>query len=368
MAAAAAAADTRDTCDTSGHDAGAAMRWALATRWLAASLLALGAAGCMCPSGRLACDGQCVDPTTDPEHCGGCGFGCSATHFCDQGRCVPTPVCGPRAASPVACDDADRCNGTYECFDGQCAQTSGPRRCDDGVACTVSECDPATGGCRNTPDDTLCDQGMVCDERQGCITPCPYAPCSVAQQCGCAANQTCSPDASGAGACSIGGFSLLGTSCVHSTECAAGLVCVGLSDADTRRCSIPCADDDDCDGRCFRSFGEETVLANGEVYGRCEVVCDPVSPGSCGWTQRCELLWDTSGNSATFCREAGTGVAGSSCADSADCMPGYLCIRYRSGTFCGELCHDDADCPRGQACADFLEPLVLRGERVGSCG
>ncbi|MFO0713417.1 MAG: hypothetical protein U0353_26425 [Sandaracinus sp.] len=337
----------------------------MATRWLAASLLALGAAGCMCPSGRLACDGQCVDPTTDPEHCGGCGFGCSATHFCDQGRCVPTPVCGPRAASPVACDDADRCNGTYECFDGQCVETSGPQRCVDGVACTVSVCEPATGTCRHTPDDTLCDEGMVCDTRADCVTPCPYSPCSVVQQCGCAANQTCSPDGGNA-ACSASSFRGLGQACERTEQCAMGLVCLALGTEDSARCSVACAADDDCDGLCFRSFGQETRLANGEIVGRCEQVCDPVSTTSCGLL-RCDFVLSTAGGSATFCREAGRGGDGSSCTADADCTAGRLCVRFTDRTACGRVCHGDDDCYSFERCRDFTTPLMVHGERIGLC-
>lgn len=45
-------------------------------------------AGLVCPADRLACDGQCIDPSNDPKHCGGC-LPCSrAGLFCQEKQCV----------------------------------------------------------------------------------------------------------------------------------------------------------------------------------------------------------------------------------------------------------------------------------------
>lgn len=46
-----------------------------------------GVVGGECRDGALLCDGLCVDPMTNEEHCGSCGSQCDAGERCDSGRC-----------------------------------------------------------------------------------------------------------------------------------------------------------------------------------------------------------------------------------------------------------------------------------------
>ena len=81
-------------------------------------------------------------------------------------------------------------NFPTDCIDGS--------RCDDGVACTVDECD-AAGRCRHTANDAACtDDGVFCNGREacdvqlGCVSPgnpCgdPNACDEAGDGCGCAA-------------------------------------------------------------------------------------------------------------------------------------------------------------------------------------
>ena len=65
-----------------------------------------------------------------------------------------------------ACDGSGSCAGApYACEPNLCQTTSvhngtdcdvTPLNCDDTVACTVDDCDPATG-CTHAPDNGLCD-------------------------------------------------------------------------------------------------------------------------------------------------------------------------------------------------------------------
>ncbi|MEM1008462.1 MAG: hypothetical protein AAGJ35_05610, partial [Myxococcota bacterium] len=41
----------------------------------------------VCPEGKLACSGQCIDPQTDPNHCGICGGRC-VSGVCQKSQCV----------------------------------------------------------------------------------------------------------------------------------------------------------------------------------------------------------------------------------------------------------------------------------------
>ncbi|MBU1432786.1 hypothetical protein KKF91_19785, partial [Myxococcota bacterium] len=42
---------------------------------------------CDCSSNLLSCDGECVDPNTDPRNCGRCGSQCGSLEFCVNGVC-----------------------------------------------------------------------------------------------------------------------------------------------------------------------------------------------------------------------------------------------------------------------------------------
>src|SRR5690606_40732022 len=41
-----------------------------------------------CAAGALECDGQCVDPKTNRDHCGGCGNACEEGRVCEEGLCA----------------------------------------------------------------------------------------------------------------------------------------------------------------------------------------------------------------------------------------------------------------------------------------
>jgi len=54
-----------------------------------------------CDAIETDCGGTCVDTSTDPAHCGGCGVTCAPGQICNAGACGASPVycCAAGAAS-----------------------------------------------------------------------------------------------------------------------------------------------------------------------------------------------------------------------------------------------------------------------------
>ena len=71
--------------------------------------------GTCCPSGLVACScaGSCIDPSNDPDNCGGCGNVCPTGQVCMEGQCV----C---ASGGVFCNETC-CAAGQSCFNGCCA-------------------------------------------------------------------------------------------------------------------------------------------------------------------------------------------------------------------------------------------------------
>lgn len=82
-----------------------------------------------CGGERILCDGVCVDPLSDPDHCGRCGMTCRAEQQCRVGQC---------------CDFDDAL------CDGVCTDVSSDERncgtcgfvCDAGLECVLGVCTP----------------------------------------------------------------------------------------------------------------------------------------------------------------------------------------------------------------------------------
>ncbi|UCF35003.1 MAG: hypothetical protein JSV78_06790, partial [Phycisphaerales bacterium] len=89
------------------------------------------------------------------------GFG---AHNMDCPEQIPCSV-------PEDCDDGLFCNGVGDCYMGICVYDDLP--CDDGVPCTVDDCDEETDTCTNTPNHALCPPVPCfrgwCDAAMGCV-------------------------------------------------------------------------------------------------------------------------------------------------------------------------------------------------------
>lgn len=132
-----------------------------------------------CPAGKTDCHGECVDTTSDPDHCGGCDQACDPGEVCENSSCEAGPDCRTEA-----CPGGYYCNiNTGECLPG-CASDS---HCGENAHCDIAthECTCNTGyhDCSGTcrPDDSIDSCGDRC-------VPCPSDPhgdvsCQDAQRC-----------------------------------------------------------------------------------------------------------------------------------------------------------------------------------------
>ena len=90
---------------------------------------------------------------------------CPSGQFCVllQNGCTAGTPC----LNGVQCQDGNLCNGVEVCTLGICRPGT-PVDCSDGVSCTVDACTPGTGACSHTAEDTLCDNGYRCDGLETC--------------------------------------------------------------------------------------------------------------------------------------------------------------------------------------------------------
>ncbi len=121
-----------------------------------------------CEDPMLICDGACVDPDTNPQHCGECGEDCDAGGSCVAGDCID--ACG------------DSCNRDTEvCAGGTCMCRIGFTAC--GTACVdlqtnASFCGACDEDCLDEPgEEYVCEAGECYDDT-GCsvgLTQCGHS-------------------------------------------------------------------------------------------------------------------------------------------------------------------------------------------------
>ena len=90
---------------------------------------------------------------------------------CNDGNsCTENDICGNGVCTgePLKCDDGDYCNGeetcqlVVGCVQGEAVPV------DDGIGCTVDECDSETKTITHKASDELCDDGLFCNGSEKC--------------------------------------------------------------------------------------------------------------------------------------------------------------------------------------------------------
>ncbi|WP_437635726.1 cadherin-like beta sandwich domain-containing protein [Sorangium sp. So ce854] len=276
----------------------------------AAGELCNGAGECAvtCAAGLVACDGTCVDPDTDREHCGAtgdcrgdnAGIACAAGEICNgAGACEVTCQSGLVACDGTCIDpDTDRhhCGATGDCRGdnagaacaageicdgaGQCELT-----CQSGlIACGGTCVDPdtdrhhcgATGDCRGDNAGVACAAGEICDGAGQCELTCQSGLIACGGTCvdpdtdrhHCGATGDCRGDNAGV-ACAAGEICDGAGQC--ELTCQSGLVaCDGTCiDPDTDR--HHCGATGDCRGESAGAACSAGEICNGA--GQCELTC-----------------------------------------------------------------------------------------------
>jgi hypothetical protein len=268
-----------------------------------------------CDGDRLPCNGVCVDPTSNVNHCGGCNIVCSDGEVCNAGEC------GARCAEGLAACAGD-CVDLAE-DEANCGACGTP--CRDGETCTdrvcIAPCDEGElscgGRCIGVTDDRY--------NCGGCSVECPAGQLCVDSECACPGElELCdgecvdkSSDEANCNGCGVLCDEL--ESCVDGLcECPEGSV----------RCDGACVDvssNSDYCGSCIRSCDEGDLCVGGSCTGTCPdgfEACD----GACV---------DTSADLA-HCGSCGN-----------DCVVGLACVEGECGcpegtTRCGDTCRDTA--------------------------
>ncbi len=138
-------------------------------------------------SGGTCDDGQ---KCTITDACDGKGACLGVPDLCDDSNTCTTDGCDPttgcthtKLSDGASCDvDGNLCTPDT-CSSGAC-KTALAIKCSDGVTCTSDACDPKTGSCVFTPNDSACDDKNACTADTCAATGCTYA--NASELIGCA--------------------------------------------------------------------------------------------------------------------------------------------------------------------------------------
>lgn len=327
-----------------------------------------------CADGEIVCGGQCVDPATDADHCGGCDDPC---HQPSNG----TGICADEVCEISCHEGYDECDG--DCVD----LDSDPDHCGD---CEVS-CD----------EEDVCSEGACDEECSGDLTNCDGSCVDLqthSMHCG-SCNAPCEAPDSGVPECSAGSCDF---ECQDEFERCADS-CVPEGDEDHQVCTVDgveqcvyTAQGIESDGVITHCGSCDADVCEGPEHG--EAICDE---GSCG--AECDPNYDECQQSCVdfqtnpdHCGECGNDCSEDEVCDGGSCesdCPGEsfdcagqcqpedsdyeVCDEQCIDTaehddHCGECnegcaegescdegscqcageCCEDSDCPEGQSCTN----------------
>jgi hypothetical protein len=384
----------------------------------------------------VCCGSVCLDTFDDSANCGLCGTVCPTGQFCSSAQCVAVPICGPDN-SGTACPLASNKAGV--CCSGQCVDTSSdPDNCDGcGVACPVgqtcnctagevcsaeqgySTCGLADGGAApSCYTGATCPAGTLCSQEECLPTTC--APGSTGVDCtfgistiGTCCNGVCTDttqDPANCGTCgtscasgvcytSLGSgaeclpSSDAGDSCNDGFGCQPGATCLEGSCVTSTGCQGPfgvCQAEDGNVGACCQNFFGATctdLTSDPQNCGGCSVQC-PSGQTCAGGLCSGSVSPCLAGRRDAYCDlDAGTSLlccAGGGCvnvdSDPANCgycgyacNPGLSCISSQCvATSCSSATAGDAceagDGGQGGCCGTACLDLAADPDNCGACG
>jgi len=246
------------------------------------------------------------------------------------------------AGSRIPCETLDR----SDCVAADGCNLIGEPGIDGGVR-DAGRLNPDLG------DDV--DMGSV--DRSWPETMCPSGECDLRTSEGCEASESCVLSTSSQPLCAAEGSLLMGEECDRHDDCLSGHLCI-LQTTDVAFCRRVCCGDNAAhcsDATVCRGIGGI------ENLGACLPTCSLLAQ-DCPESAGC---YGNAGPGMGTCSAAGSGDQDAACDAPRDCLPGYTCIAFDSGSTCAEYC--DRTAP---ACSDdTLDCLSLAGETtLGYCG
>jgi cysteine-rich repeat protein len=143
-------------------------------------------AGEDCDDGNMA-DGDCCSST--------CAFEATGSNCDEQDACTTSDTCDGAGTcnpgAPLVCDNGLFCDGVEICDSVAGCQVGTPPTSDDGVACTDDSCDEAGDVIVNSPNQSLCDNGLFCDGSETCD---PLLDCQSPGSVDCDDHDECTAD------------------------------------------------------------------------------------------------------------------------------------------------------------------------------
>ncbi|MEZ4406982.1 MAG: FG-GAP-like repeat-containing protein [Polyangiales bacterium] len=249
--------------------------------------------GCTAP-GQVRCGSTCIDTTSDPRNCGGCGTVCPAvtrgTATCTMGRCGFTCTAGYGDCDGNTANGCETLVTTSVTHCGMCgnacsAPAGATPRCTAG-ACTLV-CTTGMGDCDANPSNGCeTDLRTTAANCGACGTVCPPrangVPACVSSSC----NVTCNAGFANCNATVTDGCEVeLATNALNCGAC--GRRCAAAANAaavcERETCGIRCNPGfGDCDGNGLNGC-ETTLSSNASNCGACGTVC----PGATNASATC---------------------------------------------------------------------------------
>ncbi|MEO8212079.1 MAG: LamG-like jellyroll fold domain-containing protein [Myxococcales bacterium] len=358
-----------------------------------------GACTLSCPAGLLKCNGKCIDPNADPNHCGATadcdttggtsGSSCAAGEVCSAGSCALSCQTGLINCQGICVDPSSNrlyCGATSGCgtSDGNPGNACDEGEVCSGGACTVScqtgmvKCegaciDPSTnrahcgaiGDCSNLEGGnsagSACASGNLCVAGT-CVVSCPTG--SV--NCG----GVCINPAADNGHCgALGDCTNIGVGNAAGSACSQGRVCNNGS------CAVACPPRFvNCDGVCV---DPATSRAHCGASGSCNSAGNGNSPGvACTVGNLCV------GGSCVISCPTGSVNCGGVCVDPRSdnnrCGAAGDCTNVGVGNSTGSVCSPGSACTAGlcaascssglHACSNMCVDWTYNPTHCGGCG